>query len=158
MSQREPSYQLNVSRIFTAPPQAVYRAFVSPGLLAEWLAPAGWSVQPEQVEIDARPGGRLRYTVTSMRDPARRIVTSAVFEEVEAGRLLAWSAEVRPEPSALETAGAVRVELFDQPGGTTRLELRAGPYTEAGEIEAREFWNLASGRLDVVLEHLSSGV
>ncbi|HXW43459.1 MAG TPA: SRPBCC domain-containing protein [Streptosporangiaceae bacterium] len=158
MSEREPSYELNVSRIFTAPPRAVYLAFVSADLLAEWLPPAGWSAQREQVEIDARPGGRLRYTVTSTRDAARRIVTSAVFDEVEEGRLLAWSEEVRPEPAALEAAEAVRVELHEEPGGSTRLELRAGPYTEAGEIEAREFWNLASGRLDLVLEHSSSGV
>jgi uncharacterized protein YndB with AHSA1/START domain len=158
MSEREPSYQLNVSRIFTAPPRAVYRAFVSPELLADWLPPAGWSVRPEQVEIDARPGGRLRYTVTDTHDAAHRIVTSAVFEEAADGRLLAWSEEVRPEPAAMETAGMVRVELHEEPGGVTRLELRAGPYTEAGEIEAREFWNLASGRLDLVLERTSSAV
>lgn len=158
MSEQEPSYQLNVSRIFAAPPRAVYRAFVTADLLAEWLPPAGWSTRPDQVEVDAQPGGRLSYTVTSTHDPARRIVTSAAFEEVGEDRLLVWSEDVRPEPTAVQAAGAVRVELHDEPGSATRLELRAGPYSEAGEIDAREFWNLASGRLDLVLERTSSAV
>jgi len=158
MSEQEPSYQLNVSRIFDAPPRDVYRAFLDPGLLAEWLAPAGWHMLAGQVEVDAQPGGSLRYTVVSSHDPAQRAATSAVFSRVAADRLLAWSSEIRPAPAAREKARALAVGLHEEPGGTTRLELRAGPYTEAGEIDAREFWNLAFGRLDMLLEHTASSV
>jgi uncharacterized protein YndB with AHSA1/START domain len=158
MSEQEPSYQLSVSRIFSAPRAAVYRAFMDTGQLCEWLAPAGWTIRPDQVEIDPRPGGRLSYTAASAHDPTLRTATSAVFGRVSEGRLFACRGEVRPKPAAIEMARALAIELHDEPGGMTRLELRAGPYTEAGEIDAREFWNLAFGRLDVLLEHTSSSV
>jgi uncharacterized protein YndB with AHSA1/START domain len=158
VSDQEPSYQLNVSRIFSAPREAVYRAFTDPGQLSEWLAPAGWSIGPDQVEIDPKPGGQLSYTATSTRDPTLRTATSAEFGRVSEGRLFACSGEIRPQPAAAEMARALAIALHDERGGATRLELRAGPYTEAGEIDAREFWNLAFGRLDVLLEHMSSAV
>jgi len=158
MSDQEPSYQLSVSRIFSAPPAAVYHAFTDPGQLCEWLAPAGWSIRPDQVEIDPRPGGRLSYTAVSTHDPTLRTATSAVFGRVSPGRLFACSGEVRPQPAAAQAASALAIALHDEHGGATRIELRAGPYTEAGEIDAREFWNLAFGRLDVLLKTVSSTV
>jgi uncharacterized protein YndB with AHSA1/START domain len=150
-------YQLNMSRIFGVVPSALYRAFIEPGLLAAWFPRVGWSIPTEQAEIDPRPGGRLRYVLVSTHDPVQRIVKSAEFSDTEEDRLLAW----RKEPSLEGVAGqasvarTVRVEFFPESHGTTRLELRERPFSEAAEIDARECWNCAFGRLDRALADIA---
>ena len=49
-----------VTRLFSAPPEAVYRAHTEPALVQKWmLGPAGWSM-PVCIN-EARPGGAIRY-------------------------------------------------------------------------------------------------
>jgi uncharacterized protein YndB with AHSA1/START domain len=52
-----------VTRHFTAPPEAVYRAHTEPALIQQWmLGPEGWTM-PVCIS-EARPGGRIRYEWT----------------------------------------------------------------------------------------------
>jgi uncharacterized protein YndB with AHSA1/START domain len=149
---RSPSYELNISRIFAAPRDAVYRAFAGADLLAEWLIPSGWSMHSDQIEIDAQPGGGLRYEFVNADDPGQRMTTSAQFGVVVPDELLTWTEVTAGDPAAGYSAYTTRVELHEEPGSKTRLELRQGPYTEAGETDAREWWNGAFSRLDSLLE------
>lgn len=153
------SYQLNMSRIFGVAPPGVYRAFVEPGLLAAWFPRAGWSMPPEQAEIDPRPGGSLRYVMVSTHEPERRIVKSARFSDADEDRLLAWTKDRAPSgvPRQASAARTVRVEFFPESHRTTRLELREGPFSEVTETEARECWNCAFGRLDRALAEVAVG-
>jgi uncharacterized protein YndB with AHSA1/START domain len=147
------SYQLNMSRIFGVVPSALYRAFIEPRLLAAWFPRAGWSMPTELAEIDPRPGGRLRYVLVSTHDPLQRIVRSARFSHAEADRLLAWTKEPAPGgvPRQRSSVRTTQVEFFPESHRTTRLELREGPFSEAAEIDARDCWNCAFGRLDRAL-------
>jgi uncharacterized protein YndB with AHSA1/START domain len=159
MIEREATYELNLSRIFDAEPRAVYRAFIEPALLAAWFPRVGWSMPPEYAEIDPRPGGRLHYVQVSTGDPTLRRTESADFTDVEPDRLLAWTKE-RSERAIAGGAApirTVRVEFLAEPHRHTRLELREGPFSEAAEIDARECWNCAFGRLDAVLAELRVG-
>jgi len=157
MNAQEFSYQLHESRIFGATPAAVYRAFIDPHLLAAWYPRAGWSMPPEEVEIDPRPGGRLRYVLVSTHDPARRAVRSAEISDAQEGRSLAWTKESSPGSVAEERAPARRVQVEFRPEshGRTCLVLREAPLSEAAEIDARECWNCSFSRLDRVLAELS---
>ena len=52
-----------VTRHFSAPPEAVYRAHTDPKLVQQWLlGPEGWTMPV--CENDARPGGKIRYEWT----------------------------------------------------------------------------------------------
>ena len=104
MNDQDAIYQLHESRIFGATPAAVYHAFVDPRLLAAWYPRAGWSMPPEEVEIDPRPGGTLRYVLVSTRDPARRVVRSAEISDAQEGSLLAWTKE--PSSGRIPRQGA----------------------------------------------------
>jgi len=154
---REASYQLNLSRIFGVAPPGVYHAFVEPRLLAAWFPRAGWLMPPDQAEIDPRPGGRLRYVLVSTHDPVRRIVRSATFSGADEDRLLAWTREPSSDGIArpAHAGRTVEIELAPESHGTTRLELRESPFSEAAEIDARECWNCAFGRLDRALADLT---
>jgi uncharacterized protein YndB with AHSA1/START domain len=49
-----------VTRRFSAPPEAVYRAHTDPALIQKWLlGPEGWTM-PVCVS-EAKPGGKIRY-------------------------------------------------------------------------------------------------
>jgi uncharacterized protein YndB with AHSA1/START domain len=152
MEDQPASYELNISRIFAAPRQAVYQAFVTAELLPEWLAPAGWLMPDDQLEIDPRPGGKLRYLLINADDASQRLTATAQFGAVAEGEVVTWI-EVRAADGPVSPVGrTLRVELHDEPGGATRLEFRQGPYTRAGEAAGRESWNSAFARLDSLLE------
>jgi len=152
MEDQPARYQLNLSRIFPAPRQALCRAFTDPGLLARWFCPAGWSMPPDQVEVDARPGGSMRYTLVSAEDPSHRMTVPAQYTAVSEGELVAWTQETDEDAGCGGQDRTLRVEFHDEPRGKTRVELRQGPYTEADEIDAREWWNIAFSHLDLLME------
>jgi uncharacterized protein YndB with AHSA1/START domain len=49
---------VRLERLISAPPERVYRAWVEPDLLREWLVPGAMGMAG--VEVDARVGGRYR--------------------------------------------------------------------------------------------------
>jgi uncharacterized protein YndB with AHSA1/START domain len=51
-------------RVFRAPPERVYRAFLDPDAMANWLPPHGFTGRV--LEMDARVGGRYRMHFTHM--------------------------------------------------------------------------------------------
>ena len=69
----------------------MYRAFTDPGQLAQWFGPAGCSVPRDSIEIDARPGGHLRFVMTA---PDVRSPVDATFTDV--WRTNCWRARWRP--------------------------------------------------------------
>lgn len=123
----EPAYELEVSRIFNAPPPAVRQALTDAGLRAKWLATAD---QPTAGPAESAGDGSLT-----------------------------WNDPLGPSGGASDGSGSpartVRVELYDEPGGKTLLELRARPYSEAEEVDARAWWDSAFSHLDTVLENNS---
>jgi uncharacterized protein YndB with AHSA1/START domain len=54
--------QVLITREFAAPPELLFRAHTRPDLLAEWLGPKELDLTVD--ELDARHGGRWRYTHT----------------------------------------------------------------------------------------------
>lgn len=50
-------------RVLKAPPERVYRAFITPAALAKWLPPDGFTATVH--EMDARVGGRFRMSFTN---------------------------------------------------------------------------------------------
>ena len=57
MMTKEPTTAVHVRRTIAAAPERVYRAWLDPGLMARWFAPAGFTVR--KAEVDERVGGRL---------------------------------------------------------------------------------------------------
>jgi uncharacterized protein YndB with AHSA1/START domain len=80
-------------RVFTAPAERVYRAFLDPAALAKWLPPDGFTCSVH--ELDARVGGRYRMSFANFSSgtahsfggtylelvPNRRIVHDDRFDD-----------------------------------------------------------------------------
>jgi uncharacterized protein YndB with AHSA1/START domain len=149
----EAIYELEVSRIFDAPRDLVYQAFVDPDQLAQWFGPVGFVVPRDTVAIDARVGGYQRFVMISADDPSVRSPIDATFTEVVENELLVGEQRVEGIPGFDGVAVmTLRLEFHHEPGGKTRLELRQGPFARPLEENAREGWNSSFGKLDHLLE------
>jgi uncharacterized protein YndB with AHSA1/START domain len=146
------TYELAISRIFDAPRDVVYQAFVDADQLAQWFGPVGFVVPRDTVAVDARVGGYQRFVMVSADDPSVRSPVDATFTEVVENELLVGEQAVEGLPGFQGVARmTLRLEFHDEPGGKTRLELRQGPFTEQLEADSREGWNSSFGKLDHLL-------
>lgn len=144
--------ELVMTRIFNAPRELVYRAFVDPDQLAQWFGPVGFSVPRDSVDVDARVGGHQRFTMVSDTDPDMRSPVNATFVEVVENELLVGSEEWEGVPGQQDAGRmVVRLEFHDEGGGKTRLVLRQGPYSAEMEDMARQGWESSFTKLDTLL-------
>ena len=145
------SGEISVSRIFDAPRELVYRAFVDPDQFCLWFGPAGFSVPCETVQSDAQTGGFLRFTLESDADPNRTAVDVALSEVVEDELLVAHADIGEIAGTGRTTRIRLRLEFLDQSSGKTRLELRQDPsrHELCGDPEAA--WESSFTRLDSLL-------
>ncbi len=146
------SGEISVSRVFDAPRELVYRAFVDPDQLCQWFGPAGFSVPCESVQSDARTGGFQRFVLVSDADPSHRTPVDVALSEVVEDELLVAHADIGGIAGAGRTARIrVRLEFLDQSSGRTRLELRQDPSRDeiCGDPEAA--WESSFTRLDSLL-------
>lgn len=146
------THEITISRIFDAPRELVYRAFVDPDQLCQWFGPVGFSVPCETVQIDARAGGFQRFVMVSDEDPAFRSPIDATFTEVIENELLVGHQEVEGIPG---TTGRVRfrlrLEFHEEANGKTRLELRQGPFTKQMGDDTQAGWGSSFTKLDSLL-------
>ena len=116
--------EVRITRTFDAPRELVFRAWLDPDQLAEWLAPAGLEVPRSSIEVDPRPGGVIAY---SMVDPSSGRAYPVRFEivELKEPEMFLFGSPPQPEfgfPERLTT----RV-VFDEDGGRTTVRYyRAG--------------------------------
>ncbi|MDL1871526.1 polyketide cyclase [Deltaproteobacteria bacterium PRO3] len=54
---------IRLHRVFRAPPERVYRAFLDPAALAKWLPPNGFTAQVHR--LDAKVGGSYQMSFTN---------------------------------------------------------------------------------------------
>lgn len=84
---------VTLHRVFRAPPERVYQAFLDPDAMAKWLPPHGFTGRV--LEQDLRPGGRYRMRFTQLSNgqvhafggeylelvPGQRIVHTDGFDD-----------------------------------------------------------------------------
>lgn len=147
----EGKHEIIITRVFDAPPELVYRAFVDPDQLCQWFGPEGFSVPPESVHIDARPGGFQRFVMVSDEDPGVRSEIDATFAEVIENELLVAHQDVQVPGATGRTRFRLRLEFHQEPGDRTRLELRQGPFTDQMGKDTVAGWESSFTGLDSLL-------
>jgi uncharacterized protein YndB with AHSA1/START domain len=152
VSEKSDSKELVITRVFDAPREVVYRAFIDPDQLAQWFGPVGFSVPRETIDVDARVGGHQRLVMVNDENPEERSPVDATFTEVVENELLAGSEEWEGVPG-LQEAGPMqlRLEFHDEGEGKTRVVVRQGPYTPEMEDLARQGWESSFTKLDTLL-------
>jgi uncharacterized protein YndB with AHSA1/START domain len=111
------AYTLVIERIFDAPRELVFKAWIDPKHLVEWLGPQGFT--GSIIEMDARPGGRYRFYMRSTE--GLQYWQQGVFREVQEPerfvRTCVW-ADAAGNPTGPETLMTVS---FEEHRGKTKL-------------------------------------
>ena len=137
---------LQISRVFKAPRETVYRAWVEPKALAQWWGPEGHTAEIDT--LDVRSGGVYRTAMTSPEGVEMWV--GGVFNEVSQNEKLvftwAWEDQDNPGQSGHQTK--VTIEFSDAPGGT-QVRLTHELFESAEQRDMHEMgWNSSLGCLD----------
>ena len=137
-----------IERRLDATPEQVWAAWTDPDQAAAWWHPHGVSTPRETVEIDARPGGRYRYTMVR-DDTGESFPTGGTYLEVDPPRRLVFTwADPDADPDEAPIA-TVEIEP-DGDGAVLRFTLTRFAADGAG---IRSGWDEA---LDVLETFLST--
>ena len=148
----ETPYDIEITRVFDAPRKRVYEAFTDPNQFAEWYGPVGFPVERETVELDARVGGRQRFTMVSDDDPSMRTGFDGRFVDVVENTLLSSRGAWNGIPGqADDWPSNLLVEVSDDDDGKTRLVVREGPHPPGTAEMGRQAWEMMFAKLESVL-------
>lgn len=145
-----PTTILEMARVFNAPREIVYRAFLDPDQLSMWFGPVGYTVPKETIDIDARPGGHYNLVMVNDENPEETSPVAATVIDVVENELLVGEEEW--EGATL----TMRLEFSEEEDGATTVALRQGPFTKGMGEGAREGWSSSFDRLDALLESMAA--
>jgi len=144
----EAARQVTITHVFDAPPELVFDAFVDPDQVAEWWAPEGFHVPRDTVDVDARAGGRIHFTMAESDGGAEYPVRFEILE-MSRPQLLVMRSPAMPEVGIAEPT-LTRVE-FEDAGAGTRVTVTQGPHTDEMAGMAEAGWRGSFDKLDVLL-------
>lgn len=130
------------SRLISALPETVYRAFAEPGAMERWLPPD--EMTGEMLHFDFREGGSYRMRLTYARPEHGRGKTSEDSDEVEVRLTHIEEARRIEQEITFESAdpsfsGVMRMAWTFQPrDGGTLVTIRAGNVPEGIRPEDHE--------------------
>ena len=139
--------QVVITRIFDAPRERVFRAWVDPDEVTAWYGPEHFDTPRERIRIDMRVGGRYELTMIQRDSGAEFAIGYDIIELVEP-ELIVLRSDPMPEMGMHEPT-ITRVELHDH-GAKTRMTLTDGPYA-AGGGHAEAGWNSAFDKLATLI-------
>lgn len=144
--------ELVITRIFDAPRELVFKAWLDPRHIAHWWGPDGFTTPV--CELDARPGGAIHIDLQGpdgtiypgggafheIVEPERIVLTTTAFSDDDGNPLL----------EVLNTV------TFDEYNGKTKLTLRAVVIRSTPEVLAaidgmEVGWTQSLGRLAIYL-------
>jgi len=160
----EPTAVVRVERILHAPPDRVFRAFLEPDLLRQWIAPSDLTV--DQVTVDPRVGGRIevRHSRNGVGtgkfeglflkiDPPRELVYRWAFVGTEPEKEGEYfdtvvTVRLRPEPEERTHVTVVHEKLEELRRGAPHVYVRLVPgWNEClGKLERTAAESLADRR------------
>ena len=119
----------SASRLVSASPKAVYRAFARPGAMERWIPPS--NMRGEMLHFDFREGGSYRMRLTYAEPQQRQGKTSADSDEIEVrltrledGRRIEQEVIFESEDPAF--SGTMRMTwTFQSDGNGTLVTVRA---------------------------------
>jgi uncharacterized protein YndB with AHSA1/START domain len=123
--------EFTLTRVFDAPRELVFAAWIEPEQLARWWGPAGMTTPLESIEIDARPGGVLRLTMVS-DEGLGEFPSEMEFRAVEAPERLVYGWEAQRGLGA----GEVTVTFADRDGRTEMVTHFVGDSTDEMAVMA----------------------
>jgi uncharacterized protein YndB with AHSA1/START domain len=143
--------ELELVRTYPAPRRIVWDAWTDADQMAEWWGPRGLSTPRDSIELDLRPGGRIRFDMVDDTS-GERYSNSGTVLAVDPPSRLVWSDDGFPDGTGKATA-TVTFTAVDEATTTVRVHLVAD-FTETVRAGAEVGWG---SQLDKLAELLAGG-
>ncbi len=139
---------IEITRVFDAPRELVFKAWTEPERFASWFGGSGVDVPIDSVAMDVREGGAWKAT---MRLDGGDINWHGTFQEVDEPARLTLTLSDRPG----DEFEPVTVEFDDLGDGRTEMRFRqtGGHMDAAGYEQARDGW---TGFFDALAENVAA--
>jgi uncharacterized protein YndB with AHSA1/START domain len=112
--------EIEITRVYEAPRELVWRAWTEAEELVQWWGPPGWSTSLDTVTMDVRPGGDFR--LTSVSDQGDEMPVVGVYREVVEPERLVLD---EPAEGSWHDGAESTVTFTDLGGGRTEVMIRA---------------------------------
>src|SRR6185437_14561454 len=142
--------EIEFARTYAAPRELVWDAWTDPDQMAQWWGPRGVTTPRESIELDLRPGGRIRF---EMVDDASgtRYPNSGTVLEVDPPSRLVYADDGFPDGTGKGTA-TVTFTAVDERTTTLRVRIVAD-FDETVRAGAEQGWG---SQLEKLAEHLAA--
>jgi uncharacterized protein YndB with AHSA1/START domain len=120
MTETTTAQEIEITRVYEAPRELVWRAWTEPSELVQWWGPPGWSTPLETVTMDVRPGGEFR--LTSVSDQGVEMPVGGVYREVAQQERLILD---EPAEGSWHEGAESTVTFTDVGDGRTEVTIRA---------------------------------
>jgi uncharacterized protein YndB with AHSA1/START domain len=88
MSEQATTQQIEITRVYRASREQVWKAWTEPDRIARWWGKRGWRTPPSSVTLDVRPGGAFRLNSIADADGSEMPLDAVYVEVVEPERLV----------------------------------------------------------------------
>lgn len=148
--------RIRIERIFSAPRQKVWDAWVETDQVAVWWGPEGFSTRVEA--SDLREGGKWRYVMIEDTSGKEYPSEGVIIELVELEKIVTtdeFGKEMAANPDLPQ--GIVTTVLFEEVEGGTKLTVQIDhPTLEDKEKHAKmgvaEGWNSSLNKLEKLVQ------
>jgi uncharacterized protein YndB with AHSA1/START domain len=146
MTESTKTHQLDITRVFDAPREVVFRCMIEPEHLTHFWGPVGMSTPLASITIEPWAGGRFE-TIMVNDETAEEYPSRGVFVEVIEPEKLVWT-----EPEFGITSTSTFTDLGD---GRTEVHIHQSDLPEQfATPEAREGFNSSLDRFAAYLATL----
>jgi len=140
--------EVHIARLFGAPRELVFKAWLDPDQLAAWWAPEEGVIPRETVEIEPHIGGRIHFSMINRQSGTVYPVRFAIVE-ISEPELLVLASEPQPEIGLVYPM--ITRAVFEAQGQDTLVTVTQGPHTEQTQGGATAGWTEALDKLDKLL-------
>lgn len=146
-----PALELNLTRVFAAPRELVFKLWTDPRHLVHWWGPRGFRTL--SCDLDLRPGGAWR--IHSRAPDGMKFSSYGVFQEIAAPERLVFTHDFDMPGKPLGPVTLVTAQFIAE-NGTTRVNFHQGVFDTIENRDGHaEGWNSAFDLIDDYLRDLA---
>ncbi len=139
---------VRITRLFRAPRELVFKAWIDPDQVAAWWAPEECEIPRETVEIEPHVGGRIHFSMVELDGGAVYPVRFKIVE-ISEPELLVLASDPEPEIGLLHPM--ITRAVFEAEGEGTLVTVTQGPHTKEVQDRAAAGWLGSLDKLERLL-------
>jgi len=139
---------LEITRVFEAPRETVWREFTEPEAFADWFGGPDFEVPLDSVSMDVRPGGA--WSLTMLGGPNGEIEWEGEYREVEPPERLVFTITDTPSDPERDVCTVILAEV-DAGRTELRFSQTGGHMPPESYERAKQGWGVFFDRVEARL-------